>query len=421
MNFSKTITAILLSVSNCIYSEEYVNRYRINNAFTRSRKLSFSNIIRYIIHSSHHSVSVNYSSFRNMIYDEKLPMVSKQALSKARQGISHKAFLNFFRISVEEYYKHNKNTSLWNGFHLFAVDGTTIQIPVSEENLKTFGSNPNKYEKDTPLASVSALYDITNDILVDVNLKPYRFSERESAKLHMEYLPDKARSIVIFDRGYPSENLFRFLQQRKIFFLMRVPKTFKKIIYDEADTLFTFPSNKNFDEITLRSIHFTLKSGKEEYLVTNLMPDQMPQSQFEALYFFRWGIESKYCELKNRLEIENFNSLKPTCIKQEFYVAMFLSNLSAILKQEVDKKISSAPSSHNKKHTYQANRSYILNRLKNNILILLKSTKSFILKAIHILVEEAALIRSIVRPDRKYGRYRRHTRRKFYSHMKNCL
>ena len=104
MNFSKTITAILLSVSNCIYSEEYVNRYRINNAFTRSRKLSFSNIIRYIIHSSHHSVSVNYSSFRNMIYDEKLPMVSKQALSKARQGISHKAFLNFFRISVEEYY-----------------------------------------------------------------------------------------------------------------------------------------------------------------------------------------------------------------------------------------------------------------------------------------------------------------------------
>ena len=421
MNFSKTITAILLSVSNCIYSEEYVNRYRINNAFTRSRKLSFSNIIRYIIHSSHHSVSVNYSSFRNMIYDEKLPMVSKQALSKARQGISHKAFLNFFRISVEEYYKHNKNTSLWNGFHLFAVDGTTIQIPVSDENLKTFGSNPNKYEKDTPLASVSALYDITNDILVDVNLKPYRFSERESAKLHMEYLPDKARSIVIFDRGYPSENLFRFLQQRKIFFLMRVPKTFKKIIYDEADTLFTFPSNKNFDEITLRSIHFTLKSGKEEYLVTNLMPDQMPQSQFEALYFFRWGIESKYRELKNRLEIENFNSLKPTCIKQEFYVAMFLSNLSAILKQEVDKKISSAPSSHNKKHTYQANRSYILNRLKNNILILLKSTKSFILKAIHILVEEAALIRSIVRPDRKYGRYRRHTRRKFYSHMKNCL
>lgn len=421
MNFSKTITAILLSVSNCIYSEEYVNRYRINNAFTRSRKLSFSNIIRYIIHSSHHSVSVNYSSFRNMIYDEKLPMVSKQALSKARQGISHKAFLNFFRISVEEYYKHNKNTSLWNGFHLFAVDGTTIQIPVSEENLKTFGSNPNKYEKDTPLASVSALYDITNDILVDVNLKPYRFSERESAKLHMEYLPDKARSIVIFDRGYPSENLFRFLQQRKIFFLMRVPKTFKKIIYDEADTLFTFPSNKNFDEITLRSIHFTLKSGKEEYLVTNLMPDQMPQSQFEALYFFSWGIESKYRELKNRLEIENFNSLKPTCIKQEFYVAMFLSNLSAILKQEVDKKISSAPSSHNKKHTYQANRSYILNRLKNNILILLKSTKSFILKAIHILVEEAALIRSIVRPDRKYGRYRRHTRRKFYSHMKNCL
>ena len=194
-----------------------------------------------------------------------IPKICRLSLSKYcqrhTQGISHEAFLNLFRISVDEYYKHNKNTALWNRFHLYAVDGSTIQIPVSEENPKNFGSNPNKYEKDTPLASVSTLYDITNDILVDLHI---RFNEMDSAKLHMDYLPAFPNSIVIFDRGYPSEDLFRFLQQRKIFFLMRVPKTFKKEIHDKTDILFTYPTKKESDEITLRSIIFSSLGNRKQ-------------------------------------------------------------------------------------------------------------------------------------------------------------
>jgi len=77
-----------------------------------------------------------------------------------------------------------------------------------------------------------------------VDLKPYRFNERNFAKLHVDYLPDFPNAIVIFDRGYPSEDLIRFLQQRKVFFLMRVPKTFKKAIHDKTDILFTYPAKK---------------------------------------------------------------------------------------------------------------------------------------------------------------------------------
>ena len=55
------------------------------------------------------------------------------------------------------------------------------------------------------------------------------------------------------------------------------------------------------------------------------------------------------------------------------------------------------------------------------ILTLLKSEMDIVIQTIYRLTEEAAMVRSIVRPNRKYGRYRKHTRRKFYSHMKNCL
>lgn len=43
-----------------------------------------------------------------------------------------------------------------------------------------FGGNSNKTGKVSPLASTSVLYDVMNDILVDVSLHAYRCNERES-------------------------------------------------------------------------------------------------------------------------------------------------------------------------------------------------------------------------------------------------
>ncbi|CUN89990.1 Uncharacterised protein [[Ruminococcus] torques] len=142
---------------------------------------------------------------------------------------------------------------------------------------------------------------------------------------------------------------------------MRVPKTFKKAISEQEDALFTYPASCNKESLTLRSIHFLLEDGSTEYLVTNLMPEQIAKENFPDLYQFRWGVESKYRELKNRLEIEAFNSIKPASIQQEFFAAMYLSNLVAVIKSESDSKIIV---SINNRHAYQANRSYILNRIK---------------------------------------------------------
>ncbi len=143
-----------------------------------------------------------------------------------------------------------------------------------------FGGNPNKTEIVSPLASVSVLYDVMNDILVDVSLHPYRYNERESAKSHIDFLPGFPNSVILFDRDYPSEDLFRYLNSRGILFLMRVPNTFKKVLVEPKDALFTYPASRNQDSLTLRSIHFLLEDGSIEYLVTNLMPEQMTVENF---------------------------------------------------------------------------------------------------------------------------------------------
>lgn len=332
MNSCETLSSILQTANKRITSKDFLAEHRVGNAFTRSRKLSFSNLIYFILQSTHKSLSINYSQLLDALSPDSLPFASKQALSKARQRISHKAFLALFRLSVEQYYHHFQKLRLWNGFHIYAVDGSTIQIPESEENLQIFGGNPNKTGKISPLASVSALYDVMNDMLVDVTLNAYRYDERNSAKEHLSFLPDFPNSIILFDRGYPSEKLFRFLHSRGISFLMRLPKTFKKAIFEQEDILFTLPSSGTEEIVTLRSLHFILEDGSTEYLVTNLMPEQLEASKFPDLYRLRWGIESKYRELKNRLEIESFNCIKPVGIRQEFFTAMFFANLVSILK-----------------------------------------------------------------------------------------
>lgn len=319
---------------------------------------------------------------------------------------------------MNQFYFQPPDLRTWNGFHIYAVAGSSIQIPESEENYEVFGGNPNKTEKVSPLASVSVLYDVMNDILVDVSLHPYRYNERESAKSHMDFLPGFPNSVILFDRGYPSEEIFRYLDSKGILFLMRVPKTFKKAISEQEDTLFTYPASRNKESLTLRRIHFLLEDGNTEYLVTNLTSEQMAAENFPDLYRLRWGVESKYRELKNRLEIEAFNSIKPVSVRQEFFAAMYLSNLAAIIKSESDSR---TVVSADNRHDYQSNRSYILSRIKSCIIRLLRSPLSICREMICRIVEEASKIRSIIRPDRKFGRYRKHTRRRYYNHMKSCI
>lgn len=418
MKANQVVSTIVHQINEQINSKEFLDEHREGTAFTRKGKLSFSNMIYYTLQAVPKSILNNYAKLRDAIMPLKLPLVSKQAISKARQGISYKAFEVLFRKSVEVYYKNFKDLRMWNGFHVYAIDGSTIQIPESEENIKHFGGNPNKTGKLMPLASVSVLYDIMNDMLVDASLNTYRYNERTSAMEHMQFLPNFTNSITLFDRGYPSEELFRYLDSKKILFLMRLPKHFKKLIFPESEALFTYPGSSLHSPLTLKCINFTLESGTTEYLVTNVMESQLEASDFADLYCLRWGIEGKYRELKNRLEIENWCSMKPVTIKQEFFAAMLISNLVAILKIASDSSLSLKSEN---QYLYQANRSYILNRIKYSVIALLLASKASCEKFCASLIEESVHNLSIIRPDRKFGRFRRNDKKRFHIHLKSCI
>lgn len=106
-----------------------------------------------------------------------------------------------------------------------------------------------------------------------------------------------------------------------------------------------------------------LDNGDKKYLATNLFDPSITQQIFQELYFYRWPVETKYKELKNRLMLEEFTGATTISVFQEFYINLLFSNLSSLIKNQADNAIKISTKNTNK-YRYQANRSFIINRMK---------------------------------------------------------
>lgn len=416
------LNKIIHETNELIHSDAFIQRHRLGNSFMRQRKLSFSNMLYFILACEKKSIGINLAEIRQHFPQLKIPAVSKQAISKARQKISANSCLEFCHLFTQIYYKTKKSFSLWHGFHIFAIDGSSIQIPVSQENIRFWGSNPNQYGIEEPLASASLMYDVKEGLIFDSVIEKYRINERNQANEHIDFFLKQripGQHIFLFDRGYPSYDLFLKLIKNHLFFVMRLSLSFKKLIdIDNADTIISYCPKGRKELLRLRCMHFALPDGSTEYLVTNIIDASFDTEMFKELYFLRWGVESRYKEIKTSFNLESFSGYKPEIIKQDFYVSIFLSNLSSLIKHMSDAKIRKQETN---KHHYQTNKNFVISRLKQNIITFLTCKKKAFLHLIDRIIDESSHNRSAIRPGRKYPRRKKYTRRKCYMNNKPCI
>jgi hypothetical protein len=57
------------------------------------------------------------------------------------------------------------------------------------------------------------------------------------------------------------------------------------------------------ENVSVRVIKFRLNSGEIETLITDMMDEGIGMKAFKALYFQRWGIETKYDEVKKKCRV----------------------------------------------------------------------------------------------------------------------
>ena len=338
------------------------------------------------------------------------PEVTKQAISKARQGINPTLFQALYQTTVDSFFKSGISCALWKGiYHIFAIDGSKIELPSSDSNMEKFGelfskANPSRRWSQ---AMISILYDVTNDFIVHGLIRPFLSSERTAAVDHCITINSLglfgSNSIIIFDRGYYSEEMFRYFSSLGLFCVMRLKENINLSKSCTGDNSSILPASSDYPETIIRVIAVDLGNGTTEYLATNILDNTLTTLDFKELYFLRWGCETKYYELKILLLLEEFNGATSISIEQEFYINLMYSNLASIIKKDADDKISHNANPENK-YSYQANRAYIIGQLKDSFapLVAFGSGK----KAIERIFRNACKCKSQIQPGRQSTRKR---------------
>ena len=402
------LSNVFQKVENILSDQTFIkNNINSEKDFSRKRILGFKDVVYCVCSSQKHSLNFELSSFF-MKTDGKLPCFSPQAFSKARYKIKSEAFYTIFRESARLSCTSTMKTL--KGYRILAVDGTSLLLPSSKGNEETFGTCGNQ-SKMYASASASIFYDIMNDIVLDAVIGRQFCSERQDCydmlgRTGSAFTGEK--KLLILDRGYPSREMFHFLESHGYKYLIRLPSCHSKAIKEAGG-----PDNTVTDyrdpSLVQRVIKVTLPSGETEVLVTNLFDKEFTVQDFYELYHMRWPIETKYLDIKCKLELEKFTGYRPEGIRQDFFAALFIANLSALLKQEAEERRESVPGT---KWRYQVSITAVIYLLRENMarILYVPSEREDMLGR---MAEALKNKRLAVRPDRHAKRKRPRTVRRY--------
>ena len=309
------------------------------------------------------------------------------------------------------------------GYYVFAIDGTDIILPNSEEGFKHYGGNTSTKGIKSTIASASCIYDVVNRVIVDANINPYKTPELKSAYKNIKNLEELIpfeNKICIFDRGYVAANFIVDLYNLNHKFIFRLPlNVFKHEVAAMAtnDELVTIEMTKerlngirnepyyeqmlSVDHIVVRVAKIKLDSGVEEILLTNLEYDEFSTEELKELYRLRWEIETVYNSLKHKIEIEKFSGYKPLIIEQDFYASIYLWNM--IQDMILDERGDLEDDEKYHIHEMKISDSMAIELVRNKLLEIFysKNTKKNEFKT---LVEEIIKHVEPVRPNRSFPR-----------------
>lgn len=413
--------------------------YKMSNRdFTRNRKQSFGNTLLLMVNFLTKSLSLEIENFvRYLKRDIASAMpFTKSAFVQCRKKISPDVFRHLSALLINEFYADNSGVKLLESFRILAVDGSRITLPMTQELERCYGKTKNQSDTYVIQAKVSILYDVLNNFVLDGSLSNVSIGEREMALKHLEHC--KKGDLLIYDRGYPAFDFIFEHQQRGFDYLMRVKTDFNGVtksfiesgkkseiveIHPGKNTKPYVRISQKKPSLKVRMIRIELPGGQTELLITSLLESQKyTPSFFKELYFRRWKIETFYDEFKNKLKIEHFSGYSHQSILQDFFAALFISNVQTLIVGELSEEIEE--NNLNKKYDYKINTNLSYGFMKDRIITMFIK-KQNIEKALEELKELFKNHLVPIRPNRSnkrnVGKYRNRTKPKITKNQKDAL
>ena len=255
---------------------------------------------------------------------------AKSSIHEARQKAGWGFFRRLLLYCSEEVEKAFGGSHLYKGHKVYAIDGTRLNLPRELKKIKYKGTHKGCFY---PQGLLVSLYRLKLNIPVSFELRRKAAETKAVPFLIRQVDPG---SVVAYDRLYFSINTLVAHKKRGVHGVFRlktggtIREVTKFIASKKKEQILRIYRPKQLD-IKIRLLRYKI-CGEDYYLATTLLDqEKYPARSLMDLYHARWGIEESFKYLKQRLQLQKFNSRHPTGIKQEIAASLIMDLLTSIM------------------------------------------------------------------------------------------
>lgn len=325
--------------------------------FSRVRRLSLEITLALMLNMVRPGERVGYQKVIDRFFSETglafshdnvVKPPDKAAFNRARQKIPVKVCQIMFAeaSTYAQALACQQEKLTWNGFRVYAIDGTKKNLPASDE-LSDFFEAPS--QAHFPQMITGVLFDVLAKLPLNYMRAPFNTPERDMA---LELLKELGPGdLTLLDRGYPGYRLLHAIITQGADFLVRLPKTGlfleardflaqgkrdgKITIYPPAALLRGHP-DETLPPLTLRLVKVALPGAAPDavFITTLLDSKKYPRRALRNLYHHRWSEEEFFKTIKEHLRAEEFRGKTVQFIDQELLSTYLYYVLTRILMLE---------------------------------------------------------------------------------------
>ena len=294
----------------------------------RERKLGFAMFLVSILRKR---VKALQNGLNELSLAMNLPLLTARGYSQGRQQRRHTAFIELNRALIVPFSRaHTPKTD--QGLRILACDGSKIRLPTHPTIAEHCGAIAS-VTGAAPCGIAYGMPDGLNKIGLDGQLAAAAAYEVDLALAALEQTT--AHDWLLYERTFAAYRLLATLVRCQRHFVMRCSAG----CFAVAQALFA-ADQETRQRATLcvpaaqkkrsrqaglplssgvRFVAGRLSTGGLAVLVTSLLEQaDWPAAAFKPIYNLRWGVETRFDLIKNRLSLENFSGKTVQAVRQDF-------------------------------------------------------------------------------------------------------
>ena len=410
-----------------IGADEFTARCRTSPvAFTRRRKMPAGLLVESVIARKGRTLKIELREFARERGMES--PISAPGYSKAREKLNPGALLYLAQRHAANVYADG-DFETYKGMLLVAIDGSTATVPTTPETLERYG-DASARGKSQATMGLSGAFDVINRQMLNVTVNRGGFDERAQVPAHLEAIPGVVGDLafaLLLDRGYPSFALMADLLDAGVPFVIRCPASYLKPEFKAAaenggdlwarveltgarmrslkgDNRESWERLRGREALEVRCALIDIGGEEPERLITSIPAEALSIGELKEVYHLRWGVETCFQMLKDRLQMENMSGTRPALIEQDVYAAAYLLNVAFDMANEADAEARAATPEGRYKHEMTVSRSLAIGILKDELIRLVLADESQREEMMSAIAAELGRNLVPVRRNRSYSR-----------------